>query len=496
MNRFVPILIACLVLCGNLFGREFTVLVYNVENLFDIDGVSRFEDYRQPPEGHYGPEELLNKMANIRRTLEAVNDGQGPELILFQEFELDLTPLGSPAAMDFLSATRGQALDILLREESWVAALPVELLLLKHLEDHGLTGYQITKPDSYRMEDHTPHNNVVFSRFPIKFVRQRDLRDARDLQVVGLDVDGRTFVVLNNHWKSGASNADTEPIRVQNALVVRAELEAILLEDPDADVIIAGDLNCYYNHKAVFGDRFEETGVNDILPTHGDEKRMAGPEASGLYNLWFELPKKERGSEVYRGYWGTLMQILLAPGLYDNKGIQYVDNSFERLTMPGENVDARWGRPMRWNNVGGGVGYSDHLPLVARFRVLDEDTDGWMSLENPTRESFTDDRPRMDFRVRDRRAVPDAEGLANLGERDRATLLGELFRLDTVLVSERPARVRIGDLEMQIYAPMREIRNRLDELSVGDSLKTYATLETYRGRFQFVIHDPGWILKD
>ncbi|MEX0326079.1 MAG: hypothetical protein AB3N33_08335, partial [Puniceicoccaceae bacterium] len=271
---------------------------------------------------------------------------------------------------------------------------------------------------------------------------------------------------------------------------------AILLEDPHADVIIGGDLNCYYNHKAVFGDRFEETGVNDILPTHGDEKRMAGPEAGGLYNLWFELPKQERGSEVYRGYWGTLMQILLAPGLYDNQGIQYVDNSFDRLTIPGENVDARWGRPMRWNNVGGGVGYSDHLPLVARFRVLDEDTDGWMSLENPTREAFTDDRPRMDFRLRDRRAVPDAEGLANLGERDRATLLGELFRLDTVLVSEKPARVRIGDLEMQIYAPMREIRNRLDDLSVGDRLKTYATLETYRGRFQFVIHDPGWILKD
>ncbi|MEX0324689.1 MAG: hypothetical protein AB3N33_01240, partial [Puniceicoccaceae bacterium] len=204
MNRFVPILIACLILCGNLFGREFAVLVYNVENLFDIDGVSRFEDYRQPPEGHYGPEELLNKMANIRRTLEAVNDGQGPEVILFQEFELDLTPLGTPSASEFLAMTEGRSLLTVLGEDPSVMTLPVELLLLKHLEDHGLTGYHITKPDSYRMEDHTPHNNVVFSRFPIKFVRQRDLHEARDLQVVGLDVDGRTFVVLTSHWKSGA----------------------------------------------------------------------------------------------------------------------------------------------------------------------------------------------------------------------------------------------------------------------------------------------------
>lgn len=496
MNRLLSFLTAFLLLCGDLPAREFTVMVYNVENLFDVDGVSRFEDYRQPPEGHYGPEQMLNKMASIRRALEAVNDGQGPEIILFQEFELDLTPLGTPSPEAFLAATRGQALDVLLREQSWVSALPVELLFLKHLEDHGLGGYHVVKPDSFRMEDHTPHNNVVFSRFPVKFVRQRALHDARDLLVVGVDVDGKTLILLNNHWKSGASDADTEAIRVQNALVVRAELESIRLQDPDADVLIAGDLNCYYNHKAAFGDRFTETGINDILPTHGYEKQMTGPDAAGLYNLWFELPKEERGSEVYRGYWGTLMQILLAPGLYDNKGIQYVDNSFTRLVLPGENVDSRWGRPMRWNNVGGGVGFSDHLPLLARFLVLEEDAEGWMELDNPAHEPFAADRPRMDFRLRDRRAVPEAEGLASLGERDRAALLGELFRLDTAIVAEKPARVRVGDLEMQVYSPLRDVRGKLDSMTVGEGLRAYATLETYRGEFQFVIHHPDWVFAD
>jgi endonuclease/exonuclease/phosphatase family metal-dependent hydrolase len=494
MKRLVPLLCLWLVLSGQLAAREFSVMVYNVENLFDLDGVAKFEDYQQPPEGSYGVEQFLNKISNIRKALAAVNGGRGPEVVMFQEFELDLTPFGSPDPMAFLEMTKGRTLKDLLENEDWVRQLPVEILLLKHLEDHGLSGYLIAQPDSFRMEDHTPHKNVVFSRFPVDFVRQRSLLRARDLLVVGLDVDGHELVLMNNHWKSGASDPTTESVRVQNALVVRAELEAILHRNPRADVLIAGDLNCYYNQKAVFGDRFEETGINSILPTHGFESRMTGEAASGLYNLWYELPIDERGSEVYRGYWGTLMQVLLAPGMYDREGVQYIDNSFYRLMIPGENVDTRWGRPLRWSNLGGGVGYSDHLPVVARFRIVPgPGGGGWMTLENPSNETDTDYRPRVNFSKMDRRAVPEADVLGDMTERERARQIGELFRLDTELTGERPARVTIGDLEMQIYSPLRDVRQALDDLETRASLQSWATLETYRGKFQMVVHDPDWI---
>jgi endonuclease/exonuclease/phosphatase family metal-dependent hydrolase len=494
MKRLISCMAVWLGLSACLMAREFTVMVYNVENLFDLDGVAKFGDYQPPPEGSYGTEQFLNKIRNISHALAAVNDGKGPEVVLFQEFELDLTPFGTPSPEAFMEMTMGRSLEELLLEEDWVSGLPAELLLLKYLEDSGLKGYRIAQPDAFRMEHHTPHKNVIFSRFPVKVVRQRTLLQARDLLVAVLDVDGHELIVLDNHWKSGASDPNTESIRVQNALVVRAELESILSGNPMADVLIAGDLNCYYNQKAVFADRFDETGINDVLPTHGSELSITKADAGGLYNLWYDLPPEQRGSEVYRGYWGTLMQILLAPGFYDRKGIQYIDNSFDRLMLSGDNVDRRWGRPLRWSNLGGGVGYSDHLPVLARFRVVPgEGGDGWMALTDPSDQSMTDFRPKVNFARLDRRALPEADSLAGLSERERAGLIGELFRLDHPLTSERPARVTVGDMEMQIYSPVRDTRTALNDMKVGDRLNAFVTLETYRGKFQLVVHDPGWI---
>jgi hypothetical protein len=478
---------------GGLQAREFTVLVYNVENLFDLDGVALFEQYRQGPGGDYGVDELLNKLGSIHRTLEAVNGGAGPEVILFQEFELDRTPYRTPPAEAFLDRYRERGLESLLREERWARNLPAELLLLKYLEDAGMGRYFVAQPDPDRMESFPPHKNVVFSRFPVEFVRQRPSLDARDLLVAGLNVDGHLLVVLNNHWKSGASNPELEPVRVQNARVVRAELEAILVENPRADVIIAGDFNAYYNHKAAFPD-LPETAVNDVLGANGYETRMVVDRSRNLYNLWFELEPEERGSEVWRGYWGTLMQMVLTPGLYDRRGIQYVDNSFERLILPGENVGTRWGRPVSWSNHGDGAGFSDHLPILARFRVLPgEGSDGWMELESPAAEALSAFREPVPYQRLDRRAIPPAERLAELSANQRVERMGELFGIDAVVATVNPLTIRVGDLELALFSPERSVRDQLRGLEPGDRIRAYGDLSDWRGQLQLVIRHPSWL---
>lgn len=478
----------------SLPAREFTVLVYNVENLFDLDGVALYSQYEQAPAGDYGIEPLLNKLEGIHRVLAAVNDGAGPEVVLFQEFELDRTPWRTPGAREFLEETRGKSLEELLdNPRSGVHRLPAELLLLKYLEDRGMGGYHVAQPDPFRMEDHLPHKNVVFSRFPVNFVRQRSKLDARDLVVAGLDIEGHELIVLNNHWKSGASNAETETVRVQNARVVRAELEAILHRDPRADVIIAGDFNTYYNQKAVFPD-LPETAVNDVLRANGFESRMVEPGSANLYNLWFELPLEERGSETWRGSWGTLMQMVLTPGLYDGRGIQYVDNSFDRLILPGENVDTRWGRPRSWSNFGGGSGFSDHLPIMARFRVIPGRGSGEaMKLVNPTNEDLPAYREPVRYQRLDRRAIPPIGRLAELSPSEQGALMGELFRIDGRLDAVSPPAIRVGDLELEIYSPVSEIRDALRELQPGDPVSFIGDLGDWRGRLQVVVRDPSWL---
>jgi endonuclease/exonuclease/phosphatase family metal-dependent hydrolase len=487
----------CLILFLSLLSlqataREFTVLVYNVEHLFDLDGIAIIEEYEQPPHGNYGIPQLINKLESIRRTLTEVNLDHGPDVILFQEFELDLTPFRGPDPQDFLAEHRDTPLAELLQQDRSARLLSADLLLLKYLDDHGISGYHIAKPDTLAMDSHSIHKNVVFSRFPITYVRNEPKLNARDLLEVGIDVDGHEVIVLNNHWKSGASNPEMEPIRIQNAMVVRARLDSILLRNPRADVIVGGDLNAYYNHKAAFPD-LSQTAVNDILRSAGYESRMLDLNTRMLYNLWFELPQEERGSEVWRGRWGTLMQMLLTPGLYDNRGIQYIDNSFRRLIIPGFNVDSTWQRPRRWANIGDGSGASDHLPILARFRVADPQNDDWMALSNPTNEDLTDFLPAVDYSTIDRAQIPTADFLNDLPDSELAAQRGELFIINQPLSSLNPPSVRLGNREVQIFSPVPAVRNALERAMPNDRINAVVELDYWRGNIQWAIRHASWV---
>ena len=60
----------------------FTVVTYNVENLFDADGVSIFDDYKV--NSGYTPRKLLTKLQTIASVLKSVDGGDTPELSSFK----------------------------------------------------------------------------------------------------------------------------------------------------------------------------------------------------------------------------------------------------------------------------------------------------------------------------------------------------------------------------------------------------------------------------
>src|SRR5690606_37172833 len=78
-------------------ARPFTVLVFNTQNLHDADGVAVYED--QSAE-RYTPAHALTKVTNIAEVVSRVGDGRGPEIILFQEIEIDQTPPKKPSDPD------------------------------------------------------------------------------------------------------------------------------------------------------------------------------------------------------------------------------------------------------------------------------------------------------------------------------------------------------------------------------------------------------------
>ena len=136
-------------------------------------------------------------------------------------------------------------------------------------------------------------------------------------------MEGDELGVFVNHWKSGASSEEMEKVRVGNAKVLKGRVDELFEENPMLDLVLAGDFNADYNQKTRYG--FAETALQDVMQVQGDEALVVDATLQRQpqwYNLWYEWPTEERGSDTYRGYWGTLMQLIISNGMYDDKGFR------------------------------------------------------------------------------------------------------------------------------------------------------------------------------
>lgn len=463
---------------------EFTVVAYNVENLFDVDGVALFNDYRQDEPDDpftYSRRKFLTKLENAAAVLEALDSG-GPDVILIQELEGDFTPDSEVTEFDaFLKKYAGRTVSDMLTK-GWkfeYAGIPSVAWLLKMMDDIGMDGYHVAVAPTKPLDSGIAHVNAIFSRFPVKQVHFHKIEQARDIIEVELDVNGHSLWVYNNHWKSGASNPDREPIRVQNASILRALVDERLEADPQTDILVGGDLNSHYNHSILYPDI--QTGINDVLDSQGRELWGGAPEAINFYNLWYEIPAKTRYSEVWRGRRGTLMHLILSRGLYDASGISYVDQSFEVGQFRGLNADAM-GRPLEWNFAGQkGGGASDHFPLIARFstRAFDSKTKPATGLDALDYEMRHDADPTV-IPVN----LPDGRFLNKDFQADEGDIVDRLYSVKATVIRERPLRLDVAGKEWSAYAPAPHVYERLKKGAEKELVVSYGY---WKGKPQLVV---------
>ena len=227
---------------------------------------------------------------------------------------------------------------------------------------------------------------AVLSRFPVKSYRSLSVVLPSEIATRGileadLDIDGRPLKLFVNHWPS---KYHPESYR----LAAADRLQGRLGELPKGtDYIVAGDFNSDYDEFATFStfglnDTRGVAGLNHRLGTvrilpggavrPAGEREAAGGAFPSHYDLWLELPETIRMSYFYKGNRQTPDHILLPPSLYDSSGISYLDNSFASFTWGGRLLS--YGKPIRWKmrysgkrKFHAGEGYSDHLPVYARF---------------------------------------------------------------------------------------------------------------------------------
>lgn len=498
MPRLTSLVLALLLAVAGLAAQErtFTVMAYNVENLFDADEVSLYSDFPVTGDSphRWTPEKLARKLSSIIAVLKSVDGGKGPDVLVLNEIEVDHTPDSAVGINEFITQNRGTDYRKLLRSDMPAAlrGAPAEAWLAKALEDEGLAGYRFVLGE---VQDPAKESirNLILSRFPIRSTRQHRTLDSRAIVEARLDLGGRSLYVFANHWKSGAGNPAAERTRMQNAGVLRERLDEILGESPNAEIIVAGDLNSHHD-QSLRHPYMPETAMEDVLRAQGDPWKLRAEGGADLYNLWYDVDPKDRRTDEFRGEWGALMHIVVSRGLADGKGLEYVGGSYGSISLPGVNVQASNGLPWSWTNFGPGAGLSDHLPVVARFRVIGA---GEPAGENPLKRPKVDvTRPVPSFAPNlDRKALRSAETVAAMGDEALAAAMGEAFRIEGALEGGRAVRVKVGERAYPVYVPDENLVQAVRAMPAGSKVDWVGRLGFHRNELQFVVERPEWIRK-
>ncbi len=318
-----------------LHGAHFTFAVYNVENLFDLHyDQSEYPEYIPFTATQWNKKNYAIKLRNIAKVIKALK----ADIIALSEIE-------SKRALLDLRAT---------------------------LTKKGVSYryYAITSKKK------TTVHTALLSRFPI-IKTQEIMVDPydriRSILKVYLKIKTKTLIIYVNHWKS---KGGPESKRIPYAKALMRDIK----QNGSTPYIISGDLNENYNEMHTFkksrklNDTKGITGINHILNTsdfkHVYRKYEITKNSFRHYNLWMELPKKWRWSHNFYGRHGSLDHIIIPYSLLDGKGIDYIAKSFNRFRAP---YLIKKGRINRWKISRKhplhhtGRGFSDHLPIFAKF---------------------------------------------------------------------------------------------------------------------------------
>ena len=478
-------------------AKRFWVMAYNVENLMDVDRVAPYDDYAEIPEdpNSYNPTKLLRKLQTICRVLKSTPGGIGPDVVILNELEVDQTPESSVADLkDFLAKHEATTYEKMLTTEltDELRGLPVEAWLLKALEDEGLKGYTILvgEVDPGAGQHGEAIKVGLLTRFPVLETKTHPTNQARGVLEAKLDVEGHPVFIFGNHWKSGAGNPAMENVRLGNAKVVRERLNQVFQENPRADVIVGGDFNSHYNQAQRY--RFmPKTGLQDVLGSQGDPAIFTKPDGPDLYNLWFEVPPEKRISDEYSGEWGTLMQLLVSRGLGDGQGVDLVPGTLTPLRIPDLNMQGSLGLPWRWTNYGPGWGTSDHFPVMAQFQVAQGTPVTFGS--RPWSASAPPEVLKVGFDRIERNQLRNASVLKDASPEDLAKAIGEIFVVEATFSKIRPLEVEVDGKNYSLHSFDRELKDSLRKEPKGKRMKFLGELGLFKGKLQFVVHDPSWI---
>lgn len=314
-----------------MLRSEYTVLSYNVENLFDTvdDPKIPDEEFLPQSEKKWTNERYQKKLDDLAKVITGVNPSDYPELIGLVEIE-------NQTVLEDLIHT---------------AALKSHPYGIIHEESPDYRGIDVAflyRRDAFKEEWH--------ETLPVVFADDTAFKTRDILHVVG-KVKKNTVHVFVNHWPSRIGGDEkTEPKRILAASVLKKKVDELMTADPNARVIIMGDMN-------------DEPANKSLQETLG--AKSPDSEAK-LVNLMMPDDQKGLGTYFFSGGWNMLDNLVVSKGIINGKTIKVENNKGEIyrsdwMIFTNKNGDNTPNRSYVGDKYVGGV--SDHFPVYFKMIV-------------------------------------------------------------------------------------------------------------------------------
>ena len=328
----LALLIACVAQGQKKQFKSAIISFYNLENLFDTVDNTLINDEEFLPKGDRNYNTAIYK------------DKLGKLSTVISQIGTDFNPDG-PAILGVAEVENDTVLKDLVAQPL-IAKRNYKIVHYDSPDGRGVDVGMLYNPSYFTVEA----SNKLFVKLP---TGAKDAYYTRDILWVKGQLNGETIHVYVNHWPSRSGGEKrSEPGRMAAAAVCRKHIDSIQKAEPDAKIVVMGDLNDDPTNKS----------VATVLRS-GDKDELV--EKGTLFNPWLDLYKRGIGTLAYQDAWGLFDQIIISKPWLDRnqKGFFfYQPHVFNREYLV-ENNGRYKGYPMRtWDGNSYRGGYSDHFP--------------------------------------------------------------------------------------------------------------------------------------
>lgn len=318
--------------------NDFSVLFYNVENLFDTSDDSTKIDEEFTPGGarHWTYSKLNEKLLNISKVFLNASGWEPPQIIGLCEVEnrfvleklLDDTPLKK---------------------------IPYKIIHKESPDERGI--------DVAFLYNENYFYPLFYQFFPLEH-EDRSVEETREiLYVSGIVNDIDTLHFFVNHWPSRYGGLlETQSLRNLAARTLRSNYNELQKKYKNPKVIILGDFN----------DQPLDESISGVLKAVNEEVRFG---LSAIVNLSEGWMNEDTGTIKYQSQWSVFDQIMVSGSLLlEHTGLKTDASMAKIVKLPFLfEIDERYGGMKTYRTFAGykyNGGFSDHLPVLLKLETV------------------------------------------------------------------------------------------------------------------------------